>query len=55
MTVTCEEFLDTDAIYRPYVVAWLGGRSMDLSEGQTSDAFVPISVPPGRDGLQTRT
>lgn len=45
MTVTCEEFLDTDQIYRPYVVAWLSGRSVGVLDITDPDEFVPVSVP----------
>ncbi len=45
MKVTCQEFLDTDAIYRPYVVAWLSGRMIGVVDVADPDEFVPVSVP----------
>lgn len=45
MRVTCEEFLDADAIYRPYVVAWLSGRTIGVLDIENPDEFVPVSVP----------
>lgn len=45
MTVTCEEFLDTEEIYRPYVVAWLSGRTIGVLDIDDPDEFVPVSVP----------
>lgn len=45
LKVTCEEFLDTDAIYRPYVVAWLSGNNVGVLDIGDVDEFVPVSVP----------
>lgn len=45
MKVTCEEFLDTEQIYRPYVVAWLSGRMIGVTDIANPDEFVPVSVP----------
>lgn len=45
MKVTCEDFLDTDQVYRPYVVAWLNGRSVGVTDISDPDEFVPVSVP----------
>ena len=45
LKVTCEEFLDTDAVYRPFVVAWLSGRTIGVLDIGDPDEFVPVSVP----------
>lgn len=45
LKVNCREFLDTEAVYRPFVIAWLSGRMVGVLDIGDPDAFVPVSVP----------